>query len=176
MNIPGLVIVENLITPEEEYALMNAVDCEPWNTTLSRRTQHYGYVYNYKSKVVLKTKPIPDYCDFLIERLLSNGILTLKPDQMIINEYEPGQGISPHVDDVRSFADGIVSISLGSNVTMDFTSNNNKVEVPLPRRSVVALFGQARYEWKHGIAARKFDNGEKRSRRISLTFRKMKLF
>lgn len=41
-------------------------------------------------------------------------------DQLIINEYQPGQGINPHIDNVKLFAEPIVSLSLGSECIMEF--------------------------------------------------------
>lgn len=41
-------------------------------------------------------------------------------DQMIVNGYEPGEGISSHVD-LLKFEDGIAIISLGASTTMSFT-------------------------------------------------------
>lgn len=41
-------------------------------------------------------------------------------DQMIVNAYEPGEGISSHVD-LHKFEDGIAIVSLGSPATMSFT-------------------------------------------------------
>ena len=39
---------------------------------------------------------------------------------MIINEYEPGQGISPHIDHPALFDNIVVSLSLSSPVIMCF--------------------------------------------------------
>ena len=39
---------------------------------------------------------------------------------MIVNEYEPGQGINPHIDNTNLFRDTIVSVSLGSPTIMIF--------------------------------------------------------
>jgi alkylated DNA repair dioxygenase AlkB len=41
-------------------------------------------------------------------------------NQLIINEYEPGQGINPHVDNTTLFTDTVVSLSLGSEAIMNF--------------------------------------------------------
>jgi len=88
--------------------------------------------------------------------------------QAILNLYDPGEGISPHVDLLRRFGDGIVGVSLGSGCTMQFTkgrfnsndeqtSPNSHTEerehwgVYLPERSVIVLSEEARYSWKHGI-------------------------
>jgi alkylated DNA repair dioxygenase AlkB len=178
-QIDGLAIHEDFLTPAEETKLLQSIDKEPWNTKLSRRTQHYGHAYDYASKATTEALPIPGWCAFAMDRLVERGILAALPDQMIVNEYVPGQGIYAHVDDPRSFADGIVSLSLGSPVIMDFVRGNEKdkkgekQEVALPRRSVLSLSGPARYEWRHGIASRKSDHGVKRTRRVSLTFRTM---
>jgi alkylated DNA repair dioxygenase AlkB len=178
LDINGLLLVDNFISIEEESLLLSCIDKEKWNTLLKRRTQHYGYMYNYLSKgISAETRPIPSWCDYIIDRLLEQKILAIRPDQMIVNEYTPGQGINPHVDDTYLFEDGIVSLSLGSKVTMDLLNNrntSNKKEITLPRRSIVSFHDEARYDWRHGIAARKKDHGVKRGKRLSLTFRKVK--
>lgn len=172
----GLVLIENFITPEEEYDLLKHIDASPWNTSIKRRTQHYGYEYNYTDKNAKKADLIPEWCQFLITRLLEQGLLKQNPDQMIVNEYLPVQGIAGHTDSVHLFADGIVSISLGSDINMEFSRyvSPTILEIPLPKCSALILHGEARYKWRHGIAARKHDNGKKRERRVSITFRKMK--
>lgn len=180
LDVNGLSLTKEFITLEEETSLINALDKETWNTSLSRRTQHYGYEYDYKNKDAAKpAPPIPEYCTYLVDRLVEQGILKERPDQMIVNEYRPGQGIAPHVDHVKAFADGIVSISLGSDVMMDFincATPSLKKEGILPRRSALAMHGIARYKWRHGIAQRTSDPVcGKRGRRVSLTFRKIKI-
>lgn len=179
LDVPGLSLTPNFITNIEEQELLNSLDKEEWNTNLSRRTQHYGYEYNYNDKEAKKeAPPIPAYCTYLIDRMLEQGILKERPDQMIVNEYEPKQGIAPHVDHVKFFADGIASISLGSDVMMDFINCKTpslKKSGVLPKCSVLAMHGIARYKWRHGIATRLSDPVcGKRKRRVSLTFRKMK--
>jgi hypothetical protein len=64
---------------------------------------------------------------------------------------------------------------------MEFTKVKTREKVPvfLARRSLVLLSGEARYEWRHGIPARKNDvcdgNTIPRDRRLSLTFRNVLL-
>lgn len=186
LDVPGLSLTPNFITNIEEQELLNSLDKEEWNTNLSRRTQHYGYEYNYNEKdpagAAVRAKkeapPIPAYCTYLIDRMLEQGILKERPDQMIVNEYEPKQGIAPHVDNVKFFEDGIASISLGSDIMMDFINCKTpslKKSGVLPKCSVLAMHGIARYKWRHGIATRLSDPVcGKRKRRVSLTFRKMK--
>lgn len=173
-TVSGFVLKPDFLTRDEERDLLSKIDQAEWNTTLSRRTQHYGYIYDYQNKAATQvTTPIPRWAEFIIERLLDEKLLKQRPDQMIVNEYVPGQGIFPHVDDATSFGDGIVSVSMGSDIVMDFVKQNEKRQVILKTRSVLVLHDEARYKWRHGITARKKDNGVTRMRRVSLTFRKM---
>ena len=60
MSIPGLYIINNFIEQDEEQHLINFIDSQEWNTSLQRRTQHYGYTYSYGSNATLTpTTPIP---------------------------------------------------------------------------------------------------------------------
>jgi len=112
----GLQLTHEFLTAEEETTLLERIDASVWNTSLQRRTQHYGYVYDYSNKNAAEAAPpIPEWCTFVVDRLLEQGLLHARPDQLIINEYKPGQGIYPHVDSVASFEDGIVSVSLGAD-------------------------------------------------------------
>ncbi|KAF5371173.1 hypothetical protein D9758_004274 [Tetrapyrgos nigripes] len=113
--------------------------------------------------------------------------------QAIINLYHPGEGITPHVDLLRRFGDGIVGVSFGSGCVMEFRrvgdhphdglgdseisesyavpsgagssrgSNGSSdglddaYDLYLPERSVLAMSGDARYKWTHGIPRRKWD-------------------
>lgn len=151
-----------MLTQEEESSLIKLIDAQSWDTTLKRRTQHYGFRYDYTSKEAAeKVQDIPKWCHFIVARLTEQAVLCEEPDQLIINEYTPGQGIYPHVDDVKSFQDGIVSISLGSPIVMDFVNNRNssiKKELLLTKRSALCLHRDARYQWRHGITSRLSDN------------------
>lgn len=178
MNVSGLRVDSDFLSETEEAELLSQIDQGEWNTSISRRTQHYGYEYNYTNPNVLnEADPIPDWVTFVLDRLIEREYLKMKPNQLIINEYIPGQGIGPHTDHVKHFADGIVSITLGSAVFMDFTLGNAKESVCLERRSILCMTGEARYRWKHSIAARKVDPSPvgKRGRRVSMTFRYCKV-
>ncbi|MDF5727355.1 MAG: alpha-ketoglutarate-dependent dioxygenase AlkB [Rhizonema sp. PD38] len=96
---------------------------------------------------------------------------------MIVNEYEPCQGIANHTDCRTCSEDTIISISLVSACVMDFMNPKLGLEksILLEPRSLIVLQKEARYDWTHGIAKRKTDKWEgliiKRTRRVSLTFR-----
>jgi alkylated DNA repair dioxygenase AlkB len=169
----GLTLLPDFITEEEETQLLQHINDSEWNTSLKRRTQHYGFEYNYTDKSATKrAQPLPEWTEPLCERL--NPYFKQHPEQLIVNEYTPGQGIAAHIDRIDAFGPVIVSVSLGSDIIMDFSRNGITKELLLPRRSALVLERDARYKWFHGIAARKKDHGKERGTRVSLTFRTMK--
>lgn len=176
----GLRYIPDFIMPSEETALLTTVDQQPWLTDLKRRVQHYGWKYDYTARRVdasMRLGALPDWLIDYCQRLYDGRHFPKLPDQVIINEYQPGQGIAPHVDCVPCFEETIASISLGSPCVMEFTNpaTSEKVAHLLEPRSLLIFSGEARYIWTHGIAARKTDKyaGQviQRGRRISLTFR-----
>lgn len=178
--VEGLAYIPAFITQDEERALIEAIDKNPWITDLKRRVQHYGYKYDYRARAVTHDSyvgPLPDWIFSVAARLCERGIFKTVPDQAIVNEYMPGQGISAHVDCVPCFDDTIVSLTLKSGASMQFQNplTEQKEELYLQERSLIALSGAARYKWTHSIPARKSDrvSGFKieRQRRVSLTFR-----
>lgn len=177
-NIPGLKYWPDFITTNEESTLIENINQQPWLNDLKRRVQHYGYQYDYKARAIANGSylgPLPEWIKPFCNLLHVENIFDHKPDQVIINEYLPGQGIAAHVDCVPCFGDMIASLSLGSSAVMQFTMGNEKKEIYLEPCSLITLSGKARYEWTHAIPARKTDviNGFRieRNKRISLTFR-----
>lgn len=173
----GLQLHKALLSRADGAQLLQAIDALAWDKTLKRKVQHYGYTYDYKTRTITKTAPLPDFFAPVVDKLLEHKLLDQRPDQLIVNNYEPGQGISAHIDAPSMFRDGIVSVSLGSPCVMTFRKpGQERVDVWLDVGSALVLRGEARYEWTHEIAARKSDvwQGSKRtrSRRVSLTFRK----
>lgn len=149
----------------------------PWNNDIKRRYQVHGYKYASLNKNILQYIGEPPSCfSFIIDRIKEQNLKSEKIDQCVVNEYEPGQGIAPHIDSTI-FGDQVINISLGHDIVMDFFGpNDEKKSFLLPKRSLLLVEGDARYKWKHGIAGRKTDKLEnggilRRGRRISLTFR-----
>ena len=181
--IYGLRYIENYITEIQHDWLLAEIDKQEWLPDLKRRVQHYGFKYDYKARKVNRDMHIgelPEWLKRLGQKLRKDGHMQEVPDQVIVNEYKPGQGISGHIDCQPCFKNTIASLSLGASCVMDFTHKFDKtrrIPVWLAPRSIVVLSDEARYEWLHGIAARKSDewDGHKyeRHRRISLTFRKV---
>jgi hypothetical protein len=88
-------------------------------------------------------------------------------DQMIVNNYVPGDGLTPHID-LHAFADGVAVVSLQSAVVMDMyppvvcgggggMEYETSYPVWLDPGDVLFLSGDARWRWRHGIAKRRHD-------------------
>ena len=183
-DIPGLTYIPDFISCEEETALLESIDNAPWRHDLKRRVQHYGYHYDYKARAVTAEAylgPLPAWLQPLAQRLKTDNLFPRLPDQAIVNDYLPGQGIAPHIDCAPCFDNTIASLTLGSAAMMQFThpATKERQAIYLKERSLIVLSGTARYEWQHGIPARKSDvvDGFKipRERRVSLTFRNVVL-
>lgn len=174
--ISGLTYSPEFLNRRECAVLLGLVDQRPWLADLKRRVQHYGYRYDYKARRVttnLYLGSLPPFIADIADRLATEGLFSNRPDQAIVNEYLPGQGISPHIDCIPCFGECIATLSLGSSCEMEFQeqSTNRTHCLTLEIGSLLLLAGSARYEWTHAIRPRLSDNGVVRRRRVSLTFR-----
>uniref|UniRef100_A0A3Q2NUW0 tRNA (carboxymethyluridine(34)-5-O)-methyltransferase n=2 Tax=Fundulus heteroclitus TaxID=8078 RepID=A0A3Q2NUW0_FUNHE len=162
----GLTLLEDFVSPEEEALLLAAVD---WSTSTEaqkalkhRKVKHYGFEFRYDNNNVDKDKPLPaglpQECLAVLQRCLHDGLISVLPDQLTVNQYEAGQGIPPHVDTHSAFEDTILSLSLGAKAVMEFRHPDGRaVPVVLPERSLLVMKRESRYLWTHGITPRKFD-------------------
>lgn len=189
---PGLRLLEDFVDETEETLLLDAVklnvsSCE--SSLKNRLVKHFGYEFLYNCNNVDRNRPleekIPGECDLIFDRLkeLLPDIIEWTPDQLTVNRYDPGHGIPPHIDTHSAFLDPLLSLSLGSDIVMDFKRGSKTISVLLPRRSLLVLSGESRYAWSHGICGRKSDvvphkdgglTVRDRSTRTSLTFRRIR--
>lgn len=172
--------IGDFVSEDESHRLMEAIDESPWRTDLKRRVQHYGWRYDYRERRVteeMRLGPLPEWLLPLAESIGELAEFDQRPDQVIVNEYRPGQGIAAHVDCEPCFGPAIASLSLGGSAEMIFRNRKSGEQWPLTLAplNLLILSGEARYDWTHEIPARKSDVIEgvrqPRSRRVSLTFR-----
>lgn len=168
--VPGLRLAEEVISRDEEAALVELIE----NAGLSyyaydpdnpRSSRSFGWKYDF-----LSDRFVP--CDRLPEgfRALAATAATfagLAPDdfaECLLNRYEPGAIIQPHLD--KSVWEHVVGISLGAPATMVFRHQDSGEErpVPLPPRSMYVLADDARYVWQHSLPPMQ-------GTRYSITFR-----
>ena len=180
-DVPGLEIREGFLTPEQQMDCVMRIDAaeSEWRYDLSRRVQHYGWRYDYKARVItpdMRIGALPDWLAKVAQELYNKtGRFDRVPEQVIVNEYESGQGIAPHIDH-PGFGPTVCTISLLDDWNMDFYEDwKDKIPVLLRKGSCVLLTGLARSVWQHGIAPRRsevMENGRRpRERRLSMTFR-----
>jgi len=175
-HINGLRYYPQYIDRQQELDLVTAIDAERWDTTWKRRRQSYGASYGKQKE---SRREIPGWANFLVDRIYAEGISERPFDQMLVNEYFPGQGIALHKD-YEPFNRTVVSLSLLSACVMDFrhATDGRRESMLLEPRSLLVLSDAARYDWQHGIAARKNDRRQgtqiQRTRRLSVTFRLLK--
>lgn len=222
VEIPGLIYVPDFVSEEEERELLAAVDGGNWHRLAKRRVQHYGYEFKYQSRNVDPTQELGAFPPPLrsvsqkVERLVegdceqapldggTTGAIQTETepfwplDQLTVNEYPAGVGLSPHVDTHSAFHGAIVSLSLAGPTVMEFRRQCQEGQAPnepsgidttdghlerrclfLAPRSLLILTGEARYAWQHYIPHRKSDlvGGQvvpRGRRRVSLTFRKVR--
>ncbi|AEJ35073.1 putative methyl-transferase [Acanthamoeba polyphaga mimivirus] len=159
---------------------MKKINESEWVVDYQRRLQYYNYrneLFEPYDLIPIPNK-IPKYLDQLINQMILDKIIDQKPDQIIVNEYKPGEGLKPHFDRKDYYQNVIIGLSLGSGTIMEFYKNKpipEKKKIYIPPRSLYIIKDDARYIWKHGIPPRKYDeiNGKKipRETRISITFR-----
>lgn len=174
----GLSLQPEVISQEKEIEIINWLDVHQWSGELARRTQHYGYGYNYRSKNLTPGPPLEGPVLEIAQIIEKAGLMN--PVQCIVNEYTRNQGIAPHIDNL-AFGPTVIGVSIGADGVLVFERGRERFECFLPRRSFMMMTGSARYEWKHGIDKRVIyndSNGQKITkptdyRCISLTYREL---
>jgi alkylated DNA repair dioxygenase AlkB len=168
----GLTVHQNYINEEEEDMLISVIKSQPWNRDISRKTQQYGFRYDYRATTAQPTIPMPKWLAELRDDIYPEA------NSCIINHYEPGQGISPHIDK-KIFGKKVVTLSLGSPCMFILMEPSEHLEVAiyLKPRTLLSMKGRIRYNWLHSIPARAKDIDSEtgiyifRTERISVTFR-----
>jgi alkylated DNA repair dioxygenase AlkB len=179
-TVPGFVLHRDFITTSMEDELVKEIDHQKWVVDYDRRLQYYGYRNELEKpyNLVEFPVPMPPLIKQLSAQIVERNIVISQPDQVIINEYLPGQGIRPHKDR-NYFENQICGINLGSGCIMQFIKGSDVVNVAVPRRSLYVMQDEVRYKWKHAIPPRKKDVidgiAQHRERRWSITYRKVKM-
>ncbi|KAF5843645.1 hypothetical protein DUNSADRAFT_10823 [Dunaliella salina] len=129
-QIPGLYIWKGWLTGEEQDFLLDGIARAGW-LAHGNQAMHFGADLPWFLQDVLQKFPAS---------LLPSEVASRRPlfNQMILNRYNPGDGIRPHVDLMR-FEDGIAVISLGDSAVMHFSQPEKN-----PGQSVQEIFNEKR--------------------------------
>jgi len=171
-EVSGLSVITNAISDQQADDLFNNLLGQEWTPTpFGRCVIQYGWEYDYKTrKLTGKFSDIPEYILQLAEKFELP-----KPDNIIINRYLQGEGISAHTDSYI-FGGIIATLTLGNSLPIYFKKDEVEVIVSPQSGDLIVMSGSARKEWTHSIPNRKSDlddsgNRVKRGTRISITFR-----
>lgn len=127
--------------PEEEGAAVRAPPprlkrkASPGAPDARATTPHdhrHGYRFEHSAQNLRGgyLGPLPDFARDTTARLVARGLMPYEPDQMIINHYNPGQGIHPHVDKTHCFEGVVASLALGSSCIMKFECVSPSLSAP----------------------------------------------
>lgn len=158
--LAGLDYHEDFVSSEDELALLEqlgAMDLAPFRFhgwTGNRKTQSYGWRYDFDDATFRPTEPIPDWLQPLSRK--AAVLANVPADQIahvLVARYDPGAGIGWHKD--RSVFDRVVGVSLNAPATLRFRqrdgSSFRRFSLPVEPRSAYLLSGDARHEWEHSI-------------------------
>jgi DNA oxidative demethylase len=172
----GIVLNPEVITPEQEAALLERFETLEWQPIVirgqeaRRRAHHYGLGYDYESRTPQPGEPIPDWIE--PPRRAAADLAGVRREELVevlVQRYPVGAAIGWHRD---APAFGIVvGLSLLGPARLRFQRGRREDrrtwEVALDPRSGYGLTGPARWSWEHSISPAK-------ELRYSITFRTLK--
>ena len=133
----------------------------------NRKTQSFGWRYDFDDASFSPAEPIPDWLQSLREK--AADFAGLQPDDFVhvlLARYDEGAGIGWHRD--RDVFENVVGISLKSPATLRFRQRTStgfrRASIALAPRSAYLLSRGSRWEWEHSISSGK-------QLRYSITFR-----
>lgn len=153
--------IPNFISAEEEDEIVQKVYSAPkpkWTCLSNRRLQDYGGVPHKRGMI---PEEIPHWLHKYMDRIKNLGFFEkMTPNQVLVNEYLPGQGIMPHLDGPL-FSPVVTTISCGSHAILNFFDNTVKrdkiCEFLLERCSLIVIKRDMYSEYLHSIDETKFD-------------------
>lgn len=173
--IDGLQYRDDFITPTEHDRLvteLEGLNLAPFRFhgwLGSRKTQTFGWRYDFDDASFAPAEPIPQWLQPL--RAKAAAFAGFAPEDFahaLLARYDPGAGIGWHRD--RPQFEQVFGISLGAPATMRFRQRTaggfRRTTVDLEPRSAYLLSGEVRREWEHSIAP-----GD--TLRFSITFRSL---
>lgn len=171
--IAGLKYQEDVIGKAEEHALLQrleGLELAPFRFhgwLGNRRTQSFGWRYDFDDASFSRTIPIPDWLEPLRAQAAAfAGLATEDFIHVLIARYDPGAGIGWHRD--RDLFETVVGISLEAPAVLRFRKRTDdtfrRASLDVEPRSAYLLSSEARWDWEHRITP-----GDQL--RFSITFR-----
>ncbi len=171
--IAGLKYQDDVIGLIEEEALLDrlmALELAPFRFhgwLGNRKTQSFGWRYDFDDASFTRTEPVPDWLQPLREK--AARLAEVQPDDfahVLLARYDSGAGIGWHRD--RDVFEKVVGISLNTPATLRFrqrtASGFRRASFDVEPRSAYLISGESRWDWEHSITP-----GDRL--RFSITFR-----
>ena len=120
----------NFITAAEEQQLCDEIDAQPkpkWTVLSHRRLQTHPSTLTATNVLLAASRPppqsaLPPWLAVLVPRMQALGVWASSPhrapNHVLVNEYQPGQGIMPH-EDGPAYYGCVATVSLGAPIVLD---------------------------------------------------------
>ncbi|CAK9175306.1 unnamed protein product [Ilex paraguariensis] len=208
-EINGLWLCRDFLSHDQQSLLLSEIEEEGWLVEASHnQAMRFGNLPVWAIKLSNSIREVVLLSGYVLDSmdnsncnedkevcLFPSDLIWREPlfNQLIVNIYQPGEGICAHVDLMR-FEDGIAIVSLESSCVMHFSRVEGgaldigkeyemglpltKIPVYMTPGSLVLMWGEARYLWKHEINRKPgFQKWEGKDidqkRRTSITLRKL---
>lgn len=156
----GFRAAPELFDPSDEIAFTRQFEKLPFKPFEfygylgNRRIISFGYRYDYASRVLRGSEPLPDFLAPL--RSIASrfsGIAEHKLEQALVTEYAPGAGIGWHRD--KPMFESVVALSFIAPCDLRLrrktTDGWERQSVHVPSRAGYLLTDDVREHWEHSI-------------------------
>ena len=157
---PSVWHLPDWITPDEEASLTRCADGAPperWTRLRGRRLQNLGGLPKPPPEG-MHAEPLPPWVASVCDALVAAGVFDADapPNHVLLNEYQPGQGIDAHRDGPL-YAPRVAILSLCSHCAFEFLRNDAARDAVcsllLPPRGVLVFSDDAYHELLHTVPA-----------------------
>ncbi|XP_075706927.1 alpha-ketoglutarate-dependent dioxygenase alkB homolog 4 [Rhinoderma darwinii] len=140
---PGVTLIKEFVTEDEERAMVHAMDQDHWRLSQSgRRKQDFGPKVNFKKQKIKVDDftGLPSFSKMFWERMKTYTVLKgFLPVEQCNLDYssDRGSAIDPHYDDSWLWGERLVSLNILSDTVLTMTSssvNNLKLLSTLNQR------------------------------------------
>ncbi|KAM6156308.1 alpha-ketoglutarate-dependent dioxygenase alkB homolog 4 [Rhynchocyon petersi] len=124
---PGVMLIEDFVTREEEAELVRLMDRDPWKLSQSgRRKQDYGPKVNFRKRKLKAAgfRGLPSFSREVVRRMgLYPDLEDFRPVEQCNLDYCPewGSAIDPHLDDTWLWGERLVSLNLLSPTVLSMS-------------------------------------------------------
>ncbi|MEO1933956.1 MAG: hypothetical protein ABGX04_04090 [Myxococcales bacterium] len=177
-SFSGIRVFENFLTRQEADSILQDIEKAPFTKAQSGKLkQHYGPKVNFNKKKMNASRfqGLPAYAWLIEDRFrklahaeseghaatdqleFERALKVFETTDLFVLRYfkNESSNLDFHLDDTFAYGELILDLSLESDSVLTFLDQNQEsprcIRIPLPARSIVAIFGKARFDWEHAI-------------------------